>query len=218
MSLVVFNTRMNIGDLERFKELPYELQNIIADYTEEAYNMKCYNYDWYRIINNIGYHNGWDFIINLLNYFISSKKSIKCRNKHMIGYCKIDTCEEFITCHDKLSIGYYYDYVGSSFEFMKKRSNKTWFWEDEGVDNKKATKLIIDSIDEYIYSNNYDPSILYIINKELLSSHYSIEFEKAEWNEMNKEIFTLEKDNYTDSYSEEDDTEPHSWYNGWDSD
>ena len=209
MSSVVFNTRMNMGDLERFKELPNELQDMIADYTEEGYNKKCANYDWYRIINNIGYHNGWDFIIDLLNHFISSKKSV-CRNKHMIGHCKIDICEEFITCDDKLSIGYYYDYVGSSFEFMKKRSNKTWFWEDEGVDNKKATKLIIDSIDEYICSNNYDPSILYIINKELLSTHYSIEFEKAEWNKND--------DVDSDSYSEEHDTEPHSWYNGWDSD
>ena len=203
MSLLVFNTHVNIGDLERFKELPYELQNIIADYTEEGYNIKCYNYDWYRIINDIGCYRGWDFIINLLNYFISSKKSVKCRNKHMIGYCKIDTCEEFITCHDKLSIGYYYDFVGSSYEFAKKRSNKIWFWEDEGDDADEASKLIIDSIDEYIYSNNYNPSILYIINKELLYTH---------------DIIDYEKDNYTDSYSEEDDTEPQSWYNGWDSD
>ena len=207
MSFVLFNTHQDLGNIERFKELPYELQDIIADYTEEGYNKKCFHYDWYRIINNIGCYSGWDFIINLLNHFISSKKSV-CRNKHMTGYCKIDICEEFITCDDKLSIGYYYDYLGSSYEFIKKRS-KIWFWEDEGVDPNKASKLIIDSIDEYIYSNNYDPSILYIINKELLSTHDIIEYEKAEWNE---------KDNYTDSYSEEDDTEPESWYNGWDSD
>lgn len=210
MSLVVFNTRTNMSNLERFKELPNELQDMIAYYTEEGYNKKSANYDWYCIINDIGYHRGWDFIIDLLNHFISGKKSV-CRNKNMIGHCKINTCQEFITCDDKLSIGYYYDYVGSSFEFMKKRSNKTWFWEDERVDNKKASKLIIDSIDEYIYSNNYDPCILYIINKELLDTHNIIEDEKAEWNE---------KDNYvdTDSYSEEHDTEPQSWYNGWDSD
>ena len=210
MSLVVFNTYQDLGDIERFKQLPYELQDIIANYTEEGYNKKCANYDWYGIIDDIGCYRGWDFIINLLNHFISSKKSV-CRNKHMIGHCKINTCQEFITCDDKLSIGYYYDYVGSSFEFMKKRSNKTWFWEDERVDNKKASKLIIDSIDEYIYSNNYNPSILYIINKELLYTHNIIEHEKAEWNE---------KDNYvdTDSYGEEHDTEPQSWYNGWDSD
>ena len=209
MSSVVFNTRMNMGDLERFKELPNELQDMIADYTEEGYNKKCANYDWYCIINDIGYHRGWDFIIDLLNHFISSKKSV-CRNKNMIGHCKINTCQEFITCDDKLSIGYYYDYVGSSFEFMKKRSNKTWFWEDEGVDNKKATKLIIDSIDEYIYSNNYDPSILYIINKELLSSHYIIKHEEIGWSK---------DDNDVDSDStEEEDVQPQSWYNGWDSD
>ena len=210
MSLVVFNTYQDLGDIERFKQLPYELQDIIANYTEEGYNKKCANYDWYGIIDDIGCYRGWDFIINLLNHFISSKKSV-CRNKHMIGHCKINTCQEFITCDDKLSIGYYYDYVGSSFDFMKKRSNKTWFWEDEGVDHNKASKLIIDSIDEYIYSNNYNPSILYIINKELLYTHNIIEHEKAEWNE---------KDNYvdTDSYGEEHDTEPQSWYNGWDSD
>jgi hypothetical protein len=197
---------MNIYDLERFKELPYELQDMIAHYSHEGYNLKWSNYNWYRIINDIGSNRGWDFIIDLLNHFISSKKSV-CRNKNMIGHCKINTCQEFITCDDKLSIGYYYDYVGSSFEFMKKRSNKTWFWEDERVDNNKASKLIIDSIDEYICSNNYDPSILYIINKELLSTHYSIEHEEIGWSE---------DDN--NSYSEEHDTEPQSWYNGWDSD
>ena len=47
MSLVVLNTHQDLGNIERFKELPYELQNIIADYTEEGYNIKCYNYDWY---------------------------------------------------------------------------------------------------------------------------------------------------------------------------
>tara|TARA_B100000282_G_C31714853_1_gene483023 strand:+ start:194 stop:787 length:594 start_codon:yes stop_codon:yes gene_type:complete len=197
---------MNIYDLERFKELPYELQDMIAHYTHEGYNLKWFNYNWYRIINDIGSNRGWDFIIDLLNHFISSKKSV-CRNKNMIGHCKINTCQEFITCDDKLSIGYYYDYVGSSFEFMKKRSNKTWFWEDERVDNNKASKLIINRIDEYIYSNIYDPSILYIINKELLSTHYRIEHEEIGWSE---------DDN--NSYSEEHDTEPQSWYNGWDSD
>lgn len=209
MSLVVFNTRTNMGDLERFKELPNELQDMIADYTEEGYNKKCANYDWYSIIDDIGYHRGWDFIINLLNHFISSKKSV-CRNKHMIGHCKIDIRKEFITRDDKLSIGYYYDYVGSSFEFMKKRSNKTWFWEDERVDNKKASKLIIDSIDKYIYSNNYDPSILYIINKELLYTHHIIEHEEIGWSK---------DDNDIDSDStEEEDVQPQSWYNSWDSD
>ena len=206
MSLVVFNTCMNICDLERFKELPYELQDMIAHYTHEGYNLKWSNYNWYRIINDIGSNKGWDFIIDLLNHFISGKKSV-CRNKNMIGHCKINTCQEFITCDDKLSIGYYYDYVGSSFEFMKKRSNKKWFWEDERVDNNKASKLIINSIDEYIYSNIYDPSILYIINKELLYTHNIIEHEEIGWSEDDNNC-----------YSEEHDTEPESWYNGWDSD
>ena len=205
MSFVLFNTHQDLGNIERFKELPYELQDIIADYTEEGYNKKCFHYDWYRIINNIGCYSGWDFIINLLNHFISSKKSV-CRNKHMTGYCKIDICEEFITCDDKLSIGYYYDYLGSSYEFIKKRS-KIWFWEDEGVDPNKASKLIIDSIDEYIYSNNYNPGILYIINEELLSTHYIIEDEEIMWS-----------DDVDSHSSEESDDEPQSWYNSWDSD
>ena len=204
---IIFNQQNDLGNIEKYKQLPYELQDIIADYIEEGYNIKCSNYDWYRIIDDIGCYRGWDFIINLLNIVISSKKSVKCRNKHMIGYCKIDTCEEFITCHDKLSIGYYYDYVGSSYEFMKKRSNKIWFWEDEGVDHNKACKLIVDSIDEYIYSNNYNPSILYIINKELLSTHYIIEHEEIGWS-----------DDIDSDSTEETDDEPKSWYKGWDSD
>ena len=45
MSLVVFYTHMNIYDLERFKELPYELQDMIAHYTHEGYNLKWFNYN-----------------------------------------------------------------------------------------------------------------------------------------------------------------------------
>ena len=54
MSLVVFNTKEELGNIEKYKILPNELQNYIADYTEEGYNKKCFNYDWYDIIETIG--------------------------------------------------------------------------------------------------------------------------------------------------------------------
>ena len=50
MTSVVFNTEINLGNLESFKLLPNELHDYIADYTEEGYNQKCFNYDWYDII------------------------------------------------------------------------------------------------------------------------------------------------------------------------
>ena len=58
-----FNTETNLGNIEPFKLLPDVLQNYISDYIEEAYNQKCFNYDWYDTIETIGYYT--DMIIYL---------------------------------------------------------------------------------------------------------------------------------------------------------
>jgi hypothetical protein len=166
MSLVLFNAEQNISEIEKFKLLPNELQDSIADYTEEGYNLKCFNYNWYNIIETIGYHYGWEYLIDFLNKHLTEKiiGPLKITNcKHMIGYC--DTCVEFITCDEKLSVGFYYDYI-------KMHPGKKYFLDDEMVDNKKATKLIMNKIDEYINSNRYNPDIMYKINKKLLDSYY----------------------------------------------
>lgn len=166
MSLVLFNAEQNISEIEKFKLLPNELQDSIADYTEEGYNLKCFNYSWYDIIETIGNHYGWEYLIDFLNKHLTEKiiGPLKITNcKHMTGYC--DTCVEFITCDEKLSVGFYYDYI-------KMHPGKKYFWDDEMVDNKKATKLIMNKIDEYINSNKYNPNIMYKINKKLLDSYY----------------------------------------------
>ena len=168
MSLAIFNAQQNIGEIEKFKLLPNELQDSIADYTEEGYNLKCFNYYWYEIIETIGNDNGWIYLIDFLNKHLTKKitgplQIIDCRN--MTGYSH--TCLHFITCDEMLSVGFYYDYV-------KMHPGKKYFWEDDMVDSTKATQLIMDKIDEYINSDRYDPNVMYKINKRLLDDYSNI--------------------------------------------
>lgn len=168
MSLLVFNTEEDLGKFEKFKYLPDELQNHIGRYIDENYNeIWNYTYDWYDIIDTIGFSYGWEYLINFLNKHLTEKTTLltqKLDCRKYIGYSH--TCVEFITCDKRLSIGFYYDYI-------KMYPGKKYFWEDEDVNSTKATQLIIDKIDEYLYSNRYDPCIMYMINKYLLDAYYS---------------------------------------------
>ena len=176
MSLILFNTEENIGELENFKLLPNELQDSIADYTEEGYNLKCFNYNWYNIIETIGRARaGWEYLIDFLNKHLTDKttlltQELDCRKR--IGYSH--TCIEFITCDEKLSVGFYYDYI-------KMHPGKKYFWEDDMVDSTKATELIMDKLNEYLYSDRYDPGVMYKINKRLLDDYYNGNFDDDDW-------------------------------------
>ena len=102
MSLTLFNTKEDLGKLEKFKLLPYELQDTISKYTEEGYNNKCFNYDWYYIIETINFNFGWEYLFLFINEHLTDKKIeplqiFDCKN--MIGYSH--NCRKFITniCH-----------------------------------------------------------------------------------------------------------------------
>ena len=170
MSLVLFNTEENIGKFENFKLLPYELQDNIISYSEEGYNMKCFNYDWYEIVETISWNFGWEYLICFLNAHLTEKiiGPLELDNcKHMTGY--IHKCIEFITCYERLSVGFCYDYI-------KMHPGKKYYWEDDLVDDKKATKLIVDKINVYINSERYDPVVMYKINKRFLDLYSEYEF------------------------------------------
>ena len=163
MSLLVFNTEEDIDKFEIFKYLPNELQDHIGKYVDENYN-EIWNYttDWYDIVYTVGLNYGWRYLINFLNKHLTKKivGPLQITNcKHMTGYSH--TCVEFITCDEKLSVGFYYDYI-------KMHPGKKYFWEDDMVDSSKATELIMDKLNEYLYSDKYDPTVMYQINKRLL--------------------------------------------------
>ena len=163
MSLLIFNTEENLGKFDKFKYLPYELQDHIGKYIAENYNeIWNYTYDWYDIVNTIGFSYGWDYLINFLNKHLTQRiiGPLKITNcKHMTGYSH--TCIEFISCDEKKSVGFYYDYI-------KMYPGKKYFWNDDMVDSTKATELIMDKLNEYLYSDRYDPTVMYQINKTLL--------------------------------------------------
>ena len=182
---VLFNSRKNLGDIEKFKELPYELQDMIASYIEEGYNIKCSNYNWYHIIEDLGYLMGWDTLINLLNKYLT-RRYVK-----VIKKCDCTIVEKFITSDDRLWIG-----SGYPFEIF-----------------------IVDEINNYLYSDIYDPSIMYMINKLLLDTYTCREFCYDDYDDYDTDSYSEEEyNNFFDSYSEEEDDPPRSWYNGWDSD
>jgi hypothetical protein len=169
MSLAVFNTQENLFELEKYKLLPNELQDHIADYTEEGYNKKCFNYDWYNIIETIGYYYGWCYLFDFLNKHLTEKiiGPLQITNcNHMTGY--YHTCYNFITCDEKSRVGFYYD------EWKMPGGGKRYIWEEDLVDKKEATPLVIDKRDEYLYSNRYDPLVMCKINKQLLKDYYNI--------------------------------------------
>ena len=68
MSLAVFNTEENLGEFDKFKLLPDELQNHIGRYVDEIYNeINNYTCNWYDIIETVGYNFGWEYLIDFLN-------------------------------------------------------------------------------------------------------------------------------------------------------
>ena len=169
MTSVVFNTEVNLGNLESFKLLPDELHDYIADYTDEGYNQKCFNYDWYDIIKTIGYFYNYDYLIDFINKHMTIRiigplNMSDCKN--MTGYSH--RCFKFITCDEKKEVGFYYDYL------KMPGGGKRYIWEEDLVDGKKATQLIIDKINDYIKSDSYDSSIMCKINKRLIDDHNKI--------------------------------------------
>ena len=176
MSLAVFNTEENLGEFDKFKLLPDELQNHIGRYVDEIYNeINNYTCNWYDIIETVGYNFGWEYLIDFLNKHLTDKttlltQELDCRKR--IGYSH--TCIEFITCDEKMSIGFYYDYI-------RQYPGKKYFWEDDMVDLTKATELIMDKLNEYLYSDSYDPGVMYKINKRLLDDYYNGNYDDDDW-------------------------------------
>ena len=176
MSLAVFNTEENLGELEKFKLLPNELQNYIGKYIDENYNeINNYTCNWYDIIDTIGNYYGWIYLVDILNKHLTEKiigplEIDDC--KHMTG-C-IHKCIDFITCDERKSVGFYYDYI-------KMHPGKKYFWEDDMVDSTKATELIMDKLNEYLYSDRYDPGVMYKINKRLLDDYYNGNYDDDDW-------------------------------------
>ena len=176
MSLAVFNTEENLGEFDKFKLLPDELQNHIGRYVDEIYNeINNYTCNWYNIIDTIGFYYGWEYLIDFLNKHLTDKttlltQELDCRKR--IGYSH--TCIEFITCDERKSVGFYCDYI-------RLYPGKKYFWEDEMVDSTKATELIMDKLNEYLYSDRYDPGVMYKINKRLLDDYYNGNFDDDDW-------------------------------------
>lgn len=169
MTQLILNNDVDLEQLERYKSLPYAVQNEIGLFVDEAQNMIANeDYDWHDVINTIGtryFNGGFHWLIGYLNEHLSDPEKVKnqlhdCQSRP--GYSH--TCNHFITCQDMRESGFYYDY-GSR--------KGTFWWEEDGVDSELATNLILNKIDEYIVSERYDPALMCKINKYLLDVYES---------------------------------------------
>ena len=114
----------------------------------------------------MGGHSKYDYLFDLLNKHMTNRiigplQINDCKN--MTGFCH--RCYKFITCDEKQEVGFYYDY------FKMPGAGKKYIWEEDIIDKKKATQLIIDKINDYINSDSYDSLVMYKINKQLLDDY-----------------------------------------------
>lgn len=162
--MLVFNDEEILQDVELYKYLPVELQNKIALYIDEVYN-EIWNYrrPWYEIIESIGSSYGFDCIVSILNGRLTEEDK-KC--KIQPGFIH-HTCNAFITCNEKRNIGFYTDCTIG-------RVNRIYFWDDSEVDNMKATHLIMEKLNHYLYSDKYNPTNMFQVNIRLLELYNNL--------------------------------------------
>ena len=150
MEIIKFSTKDKLSnDLKIFHQLPYELQHEIYSYIiYDVYNALWYDYDWYDIINYIGQNNGTGF-----EYIMDKFNDELLKN---------DNSDLEITDGDKHDVGMYLEKVKPSIW------GKRYIYFEDGIDDDKATELIYDKVNKYIYSNEYNTMLLFNFNLDLL--------------------------------------------------
>ena len=176
MNLITFNELEIVEDLKIFINLPKELHHYIHEYIKHhVYHCRYdYDLDWYDIIATIGKHYRWVVLVNFLNKHLTEKTTLLTQELN----CRINlghshTCVEFITCDERLSIGFSYDYYTRKHVLHQETlGERIPFWVDHWVDSKKATEFIMDKLNEYRFSDKYNPGVMYKILDEITDWYY----------------------------------------------
>tara|TARA_Y100001970_G_C14257529_1_gene876574 strand:+ start:2073 stop:2702 length:630 start_codon:yes stop_codon:yes gene_type:complete len=141
--------------LNIFQNLPDELHHEIYSYIiYDVYNSLWYDINWYDIIRNIGENDGYEYIMDRYNDMIKNnmiKNDIINNDDNLL----IDDC-------DKHDVGMYLEKVKPSIW------GKRYVYFEDDINEDKATKLIIDSVDKYINSDKYNNKDLFDFNFHLL--------------------------------------------------
>lgn len=148
MEIIKFSTKERFpNELKIFHQLPNELHHEIYSYIIcDVYNSLWYDYEWYNIINYIGANNatGFEYIMDKFNDMINDNSDLK------------------ITDGDKHDVGMYLEKVKPSIW------GKRYIYFEDCIDEDKASKLICDKVDKYIYSNECNTMKLFNFNLDLL--------------------------------------------------
>jgi len=145
MNIITFNDNYLKEDLKIFKNLPVELQHSIYDYIKyDVFNSEYYDhYNWYENLHYLCRGYCIEAIINIINKNIHEKYKI--------------------TGSDMYGIGMYEEKVRPSI------LGRRYIWIEEGVNDEKAVNLIINTIDKYLCSDEYDVKKMFNINLNLIS-------------------------------------------------
>lgn len=143
MNLITFNDQLIGEDIEIFKNLPYEIQSYIYEYIKyDVFNSEYYDYNWYNNLHYLCRQYHVETIIDIINRNIPEKYEI--------------------TTSEMYDIGMYEEKVSRSIY------GKRYIWIEDCVHDKKAVDLIINKIDNYVYSEDYDVKKMFNINFNLI--------------------------------------------------
>tara|TARA_B100000700_G_C14738257_1_gene711692 strand:+ start:123 stop:674 length:552 start_codon:yes stop_codon:yes gene_type:complete len=144
MNIITFNKEYLEKDLKVFKNLPKELQHYIYDYIKyDVYNSEYSDYNWYDNLHYLCRGYCLETIFDIINKNVPKKYEIKPEDMYDVGMY-----EEKV----KLSVW-----------------GRRYIWIEDVVDNEKAVNLIINRIDNYICSKDYDVKKMFNINFNLIS-------------------------------------------------
>ena len=145
MNIITFNEKYLDEDLKIFKNLPKELQHSIYDYIKyDVFNSEYYDhYNWYDNLHYLCRGYCLEMIFNIINKNVPEKYKI--------------------TDSEMYSVGMYEEKVKPSIW------GKRYIWFEDCVDDEKAVNLIINKIDKYLCSEEYDVKKMFNINFNLVS-------------------------------------------------
>ena len=144
MNLITFNEYYLGEDLKIFKNLPKDLHHNIYEYIKyDVFNSEYYDYNWYNNLHYLCRQYYVETMIDIINKNIPEKYGI--------------------TTSEMYDIGMYEEKVKRSIY------GKRYIWIEDCVDDKKAVNLIINKIDNYVYSDDYDVKKMFNINFNLIS-------------------------------------------------
>jgi len=131
------------SNLTYFNKLPYDLHRYIYGFIYTAViNSIFHDYNWFEIFEFIGYSYSYEYLIEKINHLLPNKT-----NKFLI------------TNSDMYSVGFYEEKVKASIW------GRRYIWIEDCINEENTINLLIEKIDDYVRSIDYNEEVLFKMNK-----------------------------------------------------